>query len=365
MNAIATTYRKLRCRIDGVVYKLQRNNYARVLYPPRSLTITITGACIFKCLFCVNHSADARDSACADKLYNIPFRMELEEFKRVVDWARDGNIPAIHICAAGEPFLHNQVFEMIDYVIDKYGRVSIQTNLASGIFDDGRYLAMLVARAKHIDYITTDIISHDADVHNTVKSGSSLNDMIGYMKYLSSQGGIAFHVHQILTRRNSMGLVRLPELLVEHGIQFRLDIVNLHPYEFNEWTSMANVVMSHDDEVQRELEAVQKYCVERNIGVSVPAPFDAPRERCSVFWSRMQVIPVKSLPRDQWSGNVIPGYCNAVVKGQMSTLGNIFEYKNVMDFWNNDHLLEIRRKLISGVYPDKECKSCQNYAGRP
>ena len=35
--------------------------------------------------------------------------------------------------------------------------------------------------------------------------------------------------------------------------------------------------------------------------------------------------------------------------------------KKLMELWNNERMQEIRKGLMSGVYPDEECKRCHCY----
>ena len=347
--------------IDEFIFRRTKGKVARLSYPPRSITVTITGACLFKCKFCVNHCPDSRDNKNSAKLYKIPFHLSLEQFTKTVDWAYKGRIPHFHICAAGEPFLHGEMVQMIDYVIEKYGHVSFQTDFVEKIFKNRENLDKILQRKDRIDYITTDILSGDKRIHEDMKAGSDLDKLIDCMRYISARSEIVFDVHHILTHKNYKDLYKLPEMLKTNNINFRLNIVNLHPYNFNELTSMENVYTSKDYIIAEELNKVVQYCKENNKQCTIPAAFDQPLNGCGVFWSRIQLIPVKSLPKDKWLGNAIPGYCNAVVNGDLITIGNIFEYDNVMDFWNNPQLISIRENLLNEIYPDAYCRHCQNY----
>ena len=154
---------------------------------------------------------------------------------------------------------------------------------------------------------------------------------------------------------------KLAEDLHKRGINFKLSIVNLHPHNFNEFTSPDSVYKSSDTEITKELNKLKMTCKKLGVSVSIPEPFDSPRSKCTVFWSRLQTIPSWDIPRERWIGNVVQGDCNAVVKGDMRSFGNIFDYDNLFDLWNNEALVKIRRDLINNKYPDRECRSCQNF----
>jgi hypothetical protein len=171
------------------------------------------------------------------------------------------------------------------------------------------------------------------------------------MSYISLKSNIKFDVHHILTHKTYHDLYKLPKLLHENNINFILHVVNLHAYGFNEFTSVKNAYMSNDLNIERELNTMVEYCEKNNIPYTIPKPFDK-GSGCTVFWSRIQLLPVKTLPKEKWIGNAITNYCNAFVNGGLETLGNIYDYKNVMEFWNNEKIVNIRKGLINGSLSD-------------
>ncbi len=348
--------------VDELNYQLTKNKKATLSYPPRSITVGIIGACYFQCSFCALHSPDARHIKAT---YKVPFRMPLEEFKKIVDWSYRGRIRHLHICGTGEPFLHTNILEMIDYSIQRYGKVSFQTDFGVKVFDDGYYLDEILKRKEYISYITTDILSADKAVHEGAKIGSDFDKLIEYLRYLSAHSDILIAVHHLLTHQSYADLYRLPQLLKQNNINFQLDVVNLHPYNFNQWTALDNVYTHKDVHITRELERLAQYCTENKIPYSIPVPFDENDQACNTFWARIQVMPMGSLPKERQLGNAIPSYCNAVVNGNLHTIGNILDYDKVMDFWNNPHLVTIRQNLINGQYPSPACVHCQNYIKTP
>ena len=47
--------------------------------------------------------------------------------------------------------------------------------------------------------------------------------------------------------------------------------------------------------------------------------------------------------------------------GELNSLGYLFDYDNIIDAWNNEKLVQIRKNLIRGIYPDENCKKCYLY----
>jgi MoaA/NifB/PqqE/SkfB family radical SAM enzyme len=248
-----------------------------------------------------------------------------------------------------------------DYVIEKYGKVSFQSNFNKKIFEKNNYVDAIVERAEYITNITTDILSSDPQKHEEIKKGSKYEDLLGIMQKINATTNILFDVHLILTKYNYQNIDKLVEDLYNRGINFKFSIVNLHPHNFNDFTSIDAVYKLRDTEIKKELDKVNDVCKKLGVPVSIPEPFDKPTSKCGVFWSRLQTIPSWDISKEKWIGNVVPGDCNAVVKGKMRSFGNILEYDNLFDLWNNETLIKIRKDLIHNKYPDEECKNCQNY----
>jgi molybdenum cofactor biosynthesis enzyme MoaA len=114
--------------IDEMLYRMTKGKIVKLPYPPRHISIMVTGACTNQCVFCCHHSIDSKNDPVSNHLYKLKFSISYEDFCRIVDMAYDARVPHVHIVATGEPFLHKDIIKMIDYVIGKYGEVSFQSN---------------------------------------------------------------------------------------------------------------------------------------------------------------------------------------------------------------------------------------------
>ena len=61
---------------------------------------------------------------------------------------------------------------------------------------------------------------------------------------------------------------------------------------------------------------------------------------------------------------MIPHACAAVIRGELNSLGYLFDYKTMMEAWNNEKLVKLRENIIKGVYPSEWCKRCFYYHGK-
>lgn len=339
-------------------YKREFYKKFTLSYPPLQVSIGIISACAFRCKFCSYHCDDAKGKS---NVYNIPFILKFEDFKKMIDMCYQGNVPKVHITGTGEPFLHPDIIKMMDYAISVYGYISLQTDFYSVVFEKYNYLDQIIKRKKYIKYITTDILSGDPAEHEDIKKGSSYSHLLNSMKYISKHSNILFGAHLIITKHNYQNLNQIIEDLSKRRINARLEIVNLHPSNFNEFTSLDSVYTSKDEDITNALIDAKLHGKKKGIKVSIPDPFDKKEGQCGSFWTRFQTWPVKGNDPKRYHENVIIGGCNAVVKGNLNSLGYIFDYDNIMDLWNNEHFVKIRENLIKGIYPDKECVNCQSY----
>lgn len=342
-------------------YAREYKKEAILHYPPRSITIGVTSVCKNKCLFCAYHGEDFKNSS---KVYGLPFSLSLSKFKKIVDMAYEGHVPHVHVCGTGEPFANPQILDMLDYVIYKYGLVSVQTEFWPEIFRKHNYLKELCNRQKYIEYITTDLFSANESIHNDIKRGTKLSELLGALKYISQNSNINLHINTILTKKNYNELYKIMELLLENGISnFVMNIVNLFTYEGSDFTSKANVYTSKDNDIKNQLIKAKEYAQEHNIKISIPIPEDEENKGCDHFWTKFQTWPVKGCNTDRFDENMVPMACNAVINGQLNSLGYIFDYDTIMDAWNNPILVNIREKMLRGIYPSDKCKDCYLYRG--
>ena len=105
-------------------------------YPPFWVTVGITGNCTFKCEFCCSHCPESGSNNNTSHQYKIPFNMPIDDFKKIVTMCYNADVPHIHICGTGEPFLHPNILEFIDYLSEIYPNdVTLQTDFCKPLFE--------------------------------------------------------------------------------------------------------------------------------------------------------------------------------------------------------------------------------------
>lgn len=349
--------------IDEINFRFLKGKVAHLPYPPRFVTIMLSGYCSQKCVFCCHHSEDAKEGK-YKHLYDLRYNMPFNVFKDIVDKCYKSRVPKIHICGNGEPTIHPDFLKCMDYVIEKYGHVSFQSNFDHRIYEQKNLVEEVAKREKYINYITMDLVGHNNETHNPLKKGSHFDSILELMSSINKKApGIKFRAHWILTKHNYKGIDKLLFKLKERGINFKLDIVNLHAYEFNEFCSLKARYLLGDEHITKELKKIREIADREGMQVTIPVPIDKKTVKCESFWSRIQIgFASHDLPREKWYGNCLPvGGCDAVVKGDIRGFGNLLETENLWDVWNSKEMKNVRRDLIKYKYPDRACVNCQNY----
>ena len=340
-------------------HKLFDGKKAVLDYPPRWVTVAITGGCAFKCDFCCNHSPDSGTNERSKHQFKMNFMMPKEDFTRIVRMCHEASVPHVHICGAGEPFIHPKILEFTDHVIDVYSETSVQTDFHKQLFEKKNYNDEIIKRGSRITYITTDIFAEED--HERIKKGSDFDYLVSSMAKISKKTDILFKAHVILTKQSYRGIPELARMLHRRGVNFRLELVNLFPLGFNSFTSADNAYTSSDLEITEELDRIRREGEQLGVAIDIPPPsdlFNAAGDPCPEFWKKVQLIPSKNIPKEKWAGNAIPQQCPAVVAGDLFTIGNLFEHDSFMEFWNNDYLVGLRRSMMAGHLPDEACKTC-------
>ncbi|HIX40115.1 MAG TPA: radical SAM protein [Candidatus Desulfovibrio intestinigallinarum] len=315
-------------------------------YPPLWVTLGIISACNYCCEFCSYHSPDARHIS---KVFNVRYTMPKEEAFKIIDFLHQGGVPRIHICATGEPLLHPDFFSILDYTIERYGSVSFQSNFSSRLLEKTDALQKIRSRQHQISFITTDVMGN-----SSIKTNSSTDDLYKTLAILSDMDIPKLSGNFLLTKSNLPDLEKVIRKIHAYNLRLNLHVTPIFPHNMNAFTSLGNSWPHGDLQLNSRLQAMAELARELNVRIAIPS---ATRHRCDVFWKKFQIWPTRnSLPGR--NDNIVPHACNAVVLGDMASLGYVFDAPNLMELWNNTHFRNVRRKILAGSAPDAHCAEC-------
>ncbi len=206
-------------------------------------------------------------------------------------------------------------------------------------------------------------MSSKEEEHNKIKQGIKYSELLESLEYLGKKSNVHICAVNILTRKNYRNLKEIIDDLLVRNVNFELMVTNLLSYDYSEFTSSNNVYQTGDHEITKVLKEVTEYAKEKGVKIRVPEPANCGGE-CSVFWETFQTWPVKGCQKERYVENMIPHACAAVVRGDLNSMGYLFDYDNIMDAWNNEKIVKVRENIINGVYPDKWCRKCFLYHGK-
>ena len=108
-----------------LVYRYKYNMYPTLKiiddYPP-CVQIEIASVCNFRCVFCYQ-----ADKTFSDKKSGFMGYMDFDLFKKIIDQL-EGNVESITLASRGEPTLHKQLGEMLNYMNGKFLATKINSN---------------------------------------------------------------------------------------------------------------------------------------------------------------------------------------------------------------------------------------------
>lgn len=317
-------------------------------YPPLWVTLGICSPCPYHCDFCAYHSLDARKIS---KVYNVPFVMPLEQAKSLIDFFHAGGVPKIHICATGEPLYHPDFFAILDYVIAKYGSVSFQSNFPPDLVEKRNAIENIIKRLPFISYIAIDLM------HNQNIKGGKDGEIYHILKRLQPQDRSLFFGSFLLTRKNWRDLENVVRAIHAHKLNIPLKTVRVFPHGINEFTAPENAWKNELLNVEEREGLMEIFGLARSLGVKLHLFNEDESIECSVFWKKIQIWPTRISEKDRLD-NIIPHACNAVVLGDIGSLGYVSDYNDIFSLWNNRILQELREKIINNKYPDAHCVNC-------
>lgn len=147
-------------------------NYRDLPIPP-SLQMEPTNICNLNCISCPR-----------DRMTRKKGLMDFSLFKKIIDDAAQIKVKRIHFYLHGEPAIHPQLVEMINYIKKKGIGINLTTN--GELFNEIKIRALLEAGINSSDYITFSILGFRKEVHENVMKGVShekvLRNIITLMK---------------------------------------------------------------------------------------------------------------------------------------------------------------------------------------
>jgi len=290
-----------------LIYRYKYNLYPLLKindeYPP-CVQIEPVSVCNFKCVFCYQ-----ADRTFSKKDSGYMGYMELELFKKVIDQL-EGNVEAITLASRGEPTLHKQIGEMLEYMNGKFLAIKINSN--ASLFTDKMIHTIL---SNDVQTMAFSIDAADKELYEKLRVNGKFERTLKNVK--------RFNEIREKEYPNSRLVTRISGVKVNEAQDVELMV--------DKWASYADMVaftnyIPWESSYENELSGIETPCTE--------------------LWRRMFVW---------WDGKVNP--CDYDYKSILSKW-NAYD-KDISDIWNSDYYKFLRDIHLKGQRAEIEpCKRC-------
>ena len=272
-------------------------------YPPY-LQIEPSSICNYRCVFCF-----MTDNSFNKKSSGYMGHMNLEMFKNIIDQA-EGNIEFLSLASRGEPMINPQINKMLEYTINKFLNLKINTN--ASLLTEKKIHAILAGGVK------TLVVSADAADENLYKKlrvNGNLNIVLKNLELFNNIKEKNYSHSKIITRVSGVKFDK--DQNFEDMKKFWDGLVDQVAFvEYNPWEN--------------------NYEKEKN---EIKTP-------CSDLWRRMFVW---------WDGKTNP--CDVDYKSKLS-VGNFSNF-TLNNLWNSDSYEELRKTHLNQKRFNLDpCSSC-------
>jgi MoaA/NifB/PqqE/SkfB family radical SAM enzyme len=315
------------------IKKIRKFNSPYLTYDPPCLVLFITTRCNLSCSMCAFRSPMWSKSILEiDDMTMSIFKQIIDRFRRAIRLELTG----------GEPFLHRNIFEMIDYAHERSMEVKISTN--------GIVIHDMLDKVTHstISVLNISLNACNNDEFFQVHGGSRqtytalLQDISKLVKKRNRYNkNLRITISYVCTKENYKSIpkmVQLAEALEVDEVDFR----NLIPYGIPSF--LPNQCLYDDDfEVIDVIKSISRF--KSNLEVVMPRLYKREHlvKKCNVPFRILTIYP---------KGDVSPCCLTPPQKGY----GNAFIDTDV---WNNSAFKRKRKLLIERSLPLSDfCKTC-------
>lgn len=313
--------------------KFRRFNSPYLKYDPTYLVLFITIRCNLSCSMCAFQSPGWSRSILESS------DMPLDIFNHIID--RFSRATRLEL-TGGEPFLHRDIFEMIDYAHERRMEVKIPTN--------GIVIHNMLDKLVHspLSRLNISLNACNSDEFFEVHGGSKqrytmlLEDISKLVKKRNRYNkNLKVSISYICTKANYKSIPKMVQLAENLGVD-EVDFHNLIPFDIPGFSSV-HCLFDDDFEVIEVIRSVSS--PKSNLGVVMPRLYKRKYvdRRCDIPFRILTIYP---------DGSISP----CCLTPPRKRYGNVFTDKDV---WNNSTFQKQREVLINSSLPLPDfCKTC-------
>jgi len=321
---------------------------------PHHVQIDLTNNCNNNCIACWCNSPLLEEKTVPPevKMQTLPFDL----VKRLLDELSDMGTWEIDISGGGEPFMHPQIMEILEYIGRKRFICSINTNFT--LLDKQKITELTKLRLEFLTISTWAATPQTYALTHPNKSGADFEQIVENLNFLNSS-------------KKRKPLVKLYNVIFNlnyHEIKEMLKLAKDTKSEYIEFAMIDTIPGKTDKlllnpeqirELQEMAQEISK-CSDRNLyfdGIAMPA-FGAFLRRIS---------SVSDLTKATYDRNIIDkipcyigwtfarilanGDVNACLKAHRIPVGNLYQ-SSFKEIWNGERQIQFRKKTL--VYEKRD-----------
>lgn len=333
MNLLKLPLKNIFCTL---IHKYESSKLLDYLHcPPYRIGIELTNKCNINCIHCIKRTG-----------YELG-EMSLENFKKILP--QFPNIISLSLNGVGEPLLHPQLFDVINYI------KTTRPYLLTTIFSNGTLMDKITSDKLIKSGLSKIHISLDAakpDTYKKIRGADKFENIIENIKNLMQMkrelhsktplAGLNF----ILMKENEGELVDFINLAKQLNVDYICEI-DTSLFDFGDWKLKSvkprNYFSEELKKGKSELKKLNFPCIYYpNLSESFNSFV------CRKFWDEVRIT---------FNGNVTLGCCTPFA--EQYSYGNVFK-EHFMDIWNNENFIKNRKLARKGIPPTSLCKECLN-----
>ncbi|MGC8929235.1 MAG: radical SAM/SPASM domain-containing protein [Candidatus Woesearchaeota archaeon] len=307
--------------IEKRIRKKKTNPYCN--YAPSSIAIEITSACNFNCAFCIRK-----------ELKIPPKKLSKNRIKKLISSIKGKGVKNIYLFGVGEPLLYpiDDLVEIINFAAKYVPCVSFATN---GSLLKGE-IAKKLAKSKLSD-IRISVDSPNPEIYKRIRN-FDLKIIKENIKNFTLLSKIPVRIQAVLTKETEKDFTKLPEFCKEIGAKI-LYVNKLHETEYYKG------MIKEPEKIEKiEKELIRK-CKTHNLKLGLNL-------RDAIILENSQIICREPFYQ---------AYINC--EGYLTPCSMMPHIKlkkanEVMEVWNSKEIIDFRKKIINGNYPDWCVKKC-------
>lgn len=297
-----------------------RAHKTRLPYPPLILMVEPTSFCNLKCMMCPN----------ADLEKNTLRHMEWDTFTKIVDEAKDF-VYSIGLVFRGEPFLHPQLFDMVDYIA-QYGIIT-QVHTNGTLFTPKTIDRLLHSK---LDYLSISFDGHNKKSYEKFRKNANFQETVdGINLFLKTRG----------PRKKPYTI--LQTLLLDNEYINGFDKLHDFYYSTFEHQFIDEFALKLPTTWAKHFHGTRTFMTKEISDTTVP---------CSYLWAMLTILA---------DGTITP-CCTDFFGDRDYPFGNI-DTISLLEVWNSEKVVKFRESMIHGDYLSlkKNCKGCDAIHCRP